>query len=268
MKKYNIKLFFVLFSVILAKNSFAQNSDMTNVKFSSFHDSLSYVLGTEIGKSVRTGFIEKSIDLNFDLITKGLFTRLKDTVDLFTNDQKKEILEKFQLEMQQIEKQKLYVEAEINKKAGIAFLAENKKKPGVVELPDGLQYKIIRMGTGKSPNDTDNVSIHYVGKFITGEVFDSSRMRTQDIDQPITFKLNGVIQGFVEGLKYIKEGGKIELFIPSELAYGDRPVGEKIKAGSTLIFEVELIRVGDNPNEEDSPKEEKKKGFFSRLKRR
>jgi FKBP-type peptidyl-prolyl cis-trans isomerase FkpA len=127
---------------------------------------------------------------------------------------------------------------EENKAAGIAFLAENAKKPGIVTTASGLQYQVITEGTGASPGPTDNVTVHYQGTTIAGKEFDSSYKR----GAPATFPLNRVIPGWTEGLQLMKEGGKSRLFIPSNLAYGERGAGRDIGPNSALIFEVELIK--------------------------
>ena len=122
---------------------------------------------------------------------------------------------------------------------GKAFLAENKKKPGVVELPDGLQYQVVTEGTGPMPTANDTVSVHYHGTLIDGTVFDSSIER----GQPAEFPVGAVIKGWTEALQLMKVGSKYKLFIPSDLAYGDRAAGPKIEANSTLIFDVELLSI-------------------------
>ncbi len=122
---------------------------------------------------------------------------------------------------------------------GKAFLAENAKKPGVQETKSGLQYKILTEGTGKSPKATDSVLVHYRGTLLNGTEFDSSYKR----NEPISFPLSGVIPGWTEGLHYVKEGGKIQLFIPPNLAYGKRGAGGLIGPDETLVFEVELLKV-------------------------
>lgn len=126
-----------------------------------------------------------------------------------------------------------------NKAMGEAFLAENGKMEGVITTASGLQYQVITEGTGASPNATSNVTVHYEGTTIDGKVFDSSYKR----GEPITFGLNRVIAGWTEGLQLMKEGGKARLFIPSNLAYGERHAGPSIGPNSTLIFDVELIKV-------------------------
>jgi len=129
-----------------------------------------------------------------------------------------------------------------NKKAGQAFLAENKKKPGVITLPSGLQYQVIKEGTGPKPSIDDQVKVHYHGTLIDGTVFDSS----VDRGQPITLGLKNVIPGWTEALQLMPVGSKWKLFIPSDLAYGDDPAGPTIKEGSTLIFDVELLEIVKN----------------------
>jgi FKBP-type peptidyl-prolyl cis-trans isomerase FklB len=126
-----------------------------------------------------------------------------------------------------------------NKKAGEAFLAENKKKPGIIALPSGLQYQVIKEGNGPKPGIDDQVKVHYHGTLIDGKVFDSSVER----GEPIVLGLKNVIPGWTEALQLMPVGSKWRLFIPSNLAYGDNPAGPDIKEGSTLIFEVELLEI-------------------------
>lgn len=126
-----------------------------------------------------------------------------------------------------------------NKSEGEAFLLANKNKPGVVTLPDGLQYKVITEGTGPIPTDTDMVTVHYEGKLIDGSEFDSSYKR----GQPATFPVNGVIKGWVEALKLMKSGSTWELYIPASLAYGDHGVPPVIGPNQVLVFKVNLISV-------------------------
>lgn len=129
--------------------------------------------------------------------------------------------------------------AQTAREKGQAFLAENAKKPGVQQTPSGLQYIIVNPGEGRSPKATDTVKVNYRGTLIDGTEFDSSYKR----NEPIEFPLNGVIPGWTEGLQLVKEGGKIQLFIPSNLAYGPRGAGGVIGPDETLIFEVELLKV-------------------------
>jgi FKBP-type peptidyl-prolyl cis-trans isomerase len=130
-------------------------------------------------------------------------------------------------------------DASSNLAQGQAFLKENATKPGVHATPSGLQYKVITEGHGKSPKATDTVLVHYRGTTIDGTEFDSSYKR----NEPISFPLNGVIPGWTEGVQLMKEGGKVQLFIPSNLAYGSRGAGGVIAPDSTLIFDIELLKV-------------------------
>jgi FKBP-type peptidyl-prolyl cis-trans isomerase FklB len=129
--------------------------------------------------------------------------------------------------------------AEDNRKAGESFLAENKKKEGVVTLPSGLQYKVLKAGDGKKPTDADTVECHYRGTLINGTEFDSSYLT----GQPATFKIAGVIPGWREALKLMPVGSKWQLFVPSQLAYGARGKGGSIGPNAALIFEVELLAI-------------------------
>jgi len=155
----------------------------------------------------------------------------------------REKLEQILMSYQQLARQKqierIKMEAEANKEEGRIFLDENKKKQGVVTQASGLQYKIIVEGDGPLPRATDTVECHYKGRLIDGTEFDSSYRR----GNPATFQVGGVIQGWIEALQMMKVGSKWELYIPSELAYGDRGAGALIKPGATLIFEVEVLGI-------------------------
>jgi len=129
--------------------------------------------------------------------------------------------------------------ASANLQAGLDFLEANKLKPGVVELPSGLQYEVIHNGEGPKPLATNKVTCHYHGTLIDGTVFDSSVKR----GQPATFPLNGVIKGWTEGLQLMNQGSKWRFFIPPQLGYGDRQVSAQIGPNSTLVFEVELLGI-------------------------
>lgn len=206
-----------------------------NIKFTSTNDSISYLIGTDIGHNLLNG----KIDFKVDFLTKGIEDAIANIDTLVINKSKKtEILGKWQqdrMKKQQLEQEK---KAEGPKKAGAQFLALNKNVEGVKVLPSGLQYKVIKEGSGDHPKATDKVKVHYHGTLIDGTVFDSSVER----GEPITFGLNQVIKGWTEGVQLMTPGSKYTFYIPSDLAYGDREMG-KIPAGSTLIFEVELISI-------------------------
>ena len=156
-----------------------------------------------------------------------------------TEQEMKETLTGLQKELIEKQAERNKQIAEKNKKEGEAFLAANKTKEGVKTLPDGLQYKVIKEGTGKTPTEKDSVVCNYRGTLTDGTEFDSSYKR----GQPATFPVKGVIPGWTEALKMMKEGSKWELFIPSNLAYGERGAGNVIGPNATLIFEIELISV-------------------------
>ena len=143
--------------------------------------------------------------------------------------------------------------AEKNEKAGQEFLAANKKKEGVKELASGLQYKVVKAGTGKQPKADDTVTVNYRGTLINGTQFDSS----YDRGQPATFPLNGIIPGWQEALQMMKEGGKWQIYVPAKLAYGGRGAGNDIGPNETLIFDVELLEVKNKENKAEQPAEKK-----------
>ncbi|MBO4655549.1 MAG: FKBP-type peptidyl-prolyl cis-trans isomerase [Bacteroidales bacterium] len=192
-------------------------------------EKISYALGANIGESFKQQNIEVQMDKFFQGFQEGIAGK-----NQFTQAEMEQIFNEFQQMMQK--KQSSMVDEEKSK--GAAFLAENKKKEGVVETASGLQYKVVKMGTGAKPSATDKVKVHYHGTLIDGTVFDSSVER----GEPITFGLNQVIAGWTEGVQLMPVGSKFIFYIPSNLAYGDRAAGS-IKPGSTLIFEVELLDI-------------------------
>lgn len=198
-------------------------------------DKLGYIIGYDIGKNMRADFEKRGLELDNTAVLNGLKDALNQKESAISPEETQQLALVFQQQM--MEKQN--VAATAAKKAGEDFLAMNATKENIQITGSGLQYKILTAGTGKSPADTNTVVVHYRGKLIDGTVFDESYQR----GEPATFKLNQVIKGWTEGLQLLKEGGKAELFIPSELGYGDRGAGQLIPPGAALIFEVELIKV-------------------------
>ena len=202
-------------------------------------EKVSYGVGVEMARN----FQQQGIEVDLDLVLKGMKDALSGEKLLMTEDEFRAIMSAFrtqvrrQAELKRKQMQTPAMAAE-NKKVGEAFMAENKTKEGVVSLPSGLQYKILKAGEGKKPTDADTVECHYTGALINGTEFDSSYRR----GQPVTFKVTGVIPGWREALKLMPVGSKWQLFIPPELAYGARGSG-RIPPNSTLIFEVELLAV-------------------------
>ena len=198
-------------------------------------DKVSYSIGVEIGRNLK----KQSVDVNSEFLVKGVKDAYSGEKFLLTDEEMKDALMAFQKEMM-AKQQELAKEAgEKNQKEGEAFLAENKTKEGVTVLPSGLQYKVIKAGTGKKPKATDKVTVHYRGTLIDGTEFDSSYRR----GQPVSFPVNGVIPGWTEALQLMEEGAKWQVFIPPKLAYGERGAGPQIGPNATLIFEIELISI-------------------------
>jgi FKBP-type peptidyl-prolyl cis-trans isomerase FklB len=198
-------------------------------------EKISYSIGMDIGGNLRRGAVE----IDPDALAKGLKDSYGGGTTLLTEDQARQAIEEFQKTLRAKKAEAMQKLSEKNKVEGEKFLAENAKKEGVKSLPSGLQYKEIVPGKGKSPKATDTVTVHYKGTLIDGTEFDSSHKR----GEPATFPVSGVIAGWTEALQLMKEGAKWQLFIPPNLAYGERGAGRDIGPNATLIFEVELISV-------------------------
>jgi len=195
---------------------------------------LSYSVGYQVGGD----FLRQGTDINPELLLKGVDDALAGNEPLMTPEEMRTTLVDLQNKVATVKDQKGKVEAEKNLAEGKTFLAENAKKARVKTLPSGLQYKVIAEGSGRTPKAEDNVTVHYRGTLIDGTEFDSSYSR----GKPATFGVGRVIAGWTEALQLMQEGAKWQLFIPPELAYGDKRTGN-IEPNSTLIFEVELISV-------------------------
>ena len=191
-------------------------------------DKVSYSIGMQIGFNLA----RQKVDINTDMLAAGIKDSIAGKPQL-NPDQVKEVMATFEKDMEQKQKDS----GEKNKAEGAKFLEENKKKEGVKTTASGLQYKVLKDGNGAQPKTTDTVTVNYRGTLINGTEFDSSYKR----GQPATFPVNGVIKGWTEALQLMKVGSKYQLFIPSELAYGERSVSPDLAANSTLIFEVELM---------------------------
>lgn len=219
------------FGMILIAMIFMQSCDKLSLKSSKLDnstDSASYMIGISVGHNLK---MSNMPDVNAALLAKGIEDVFKNDSALSMQDANM-YLNKFFTEL----REKIGKE---NIEKGKKFLEENKKVAGVTETPSGLQIKTIQEGTGKSPLETDRVKCHYRGRLLNGEEFDNS----YDRGQPAEFALRGVIRGWTEGLQLMKEGGKYELYVPGDLAYGPRGGGQKIGPNETLIFEIELLEV-------------------------
>jgi FKBP-type peptidyl-prolyl cis-trans isomerase FklB len=226
----------ILGVVLLTSQAFAAEHEVLKTE----KDKVSYIIGVNIGRNLQ----KQSVEVDPDLISRGMKDVASGTKLLMTDEEMKATMASFQQEMMKKHEEEVKKAAEKNKAEGEAFLAANKKKPGVVTLPSGLQYKVITEGKGKSPKATDTVTVNYKGTLIDGTEFDSSYKR----GEPATFPVNGVIKGWTEALQLMKEGSKWELFIPPDLAYGEKGAGNAIGPNETLIFEVELLSFKEGGN--------------------
>jgi FKBP-type peptidyl-prolyl cis-trans isomerase FklB len=200
-----------------------------SVNLKSTADSVAYAIGISIGTNMKKDGLDS---LNLEVLKVAIQSAIKGDSLAMDQAQSQSVIQSY---LGAKAKQK----GEANIAKGKKFLAENKKKPGVVELPDGLQYQVITEGTGPMPTINDTVVVHYHGTLIDGTVFDSSVEK----GQPITYPVAQFIKGWTEALQMMKVGSKYKLFVPSDLAYGDRSGGPKIEPNSTLIFDMELIAI-------------------------
>ncbi len=198
-------------------------------------DKQSYAIGMNVGKSLK----EQPIELDPNIVAQGLKDTLSGAKPALTDDEVKAVLTQLQGEMRAKQEAMMQQVGGANKKEGDAFLEANKSKEGVVTLPSGLQYKILTKGSGPKPAAGDTVVCNYRGTLVNGKEFDSSYKR----GQPATFPVSGVIRGWTEALQLMPVGSKWQLFVPAELAYGDRGAGPDIGPGATLIFDVELLSI-------------------------
>jgi FKBP-type peptidyl-prolyl cis-trans isomerase FklB len=220
---------FIITTAILSLASIGFGEDKPQLK--DLKDKVSYSVGLSVGSN----FKKQGQDLNPDALLAGLKDALSGKPPALSDKEMQETMEAWNKQME--DKQK--AAGEKNATDGVKFLAENKSKSGVKTTASGLQYKVIKEGTGAQPKATDTVTVNYRGTLINGTEFDSSYKR----GQPATFPVSGVIKGWTEALQLMKTGSKYQLFIPSSLAYGQRTISADITPNSTLIFEVELLDI-------------------------
>lgn len=199
-------------------------------------DKVNYSLGYQIGGDLK----RQGVELQPELVVKGIQDALSGTDPLMSPQEMRTVLVDLKKRIEKTEREKRLKDKDKNLAEGEAFLSENAKKEGVQVLSSGLQYRVVREGTGAVPKETDTVTVNYRGMHIDGTEFDSSFKR----NKPASFRVDRVIRGWTEALQLMKEGAKWELFIPSKLAYGARGAGSGVPPNSTLIFEVDLISVG------------------------
>ena len=199
----------------------------------------SYALGMNVGTGMRKQGVGAAVDPA--VVARGLRDALSGGKTAMTEEEMKAALQGLAAEVGAAQKAKAQEASGPNRKTGEAFLQANKSKDGVKTLPDGLQYKVMTEGKGPKPSASDTVTVNYRGTLINGKEFDSSYKR----GEPASFGVGGVIKGWTEALQLMPVGSKWQLFIPADLAYGDRGAGGDIGPGETLIFEVELISIGE-----------------------
>ena len=216
----------LILPVLLISASFLNASELKTDK-----DKLSYIFGVQVGQGLRA----EGVELEMDAFTAGIQDMLAGNEPQIGQATAEKLVSAYQ------EKKQLEI-AEISAKKqneSSTFLANNAKNDGFVVTASGLQYKIVEKGEGKSPTSEDKVIAHYTGKLLDGTVFDSSH----DRGEPATFPVSGVIKGWQEALPMMKEGGKWQIVVPANLAYGDRGVGNLIGPNETLIFDIELVSI-------------------------
>jgi len=229
--KYTIGVNLVVAIALIAGNAFGQTSTAPKTD----KQKVSYTIGISLAKD----FKARNIEVDPQMLYQGLKDELGGKKLALTEQEMEIVMQKFQQEMT-AKMEKIQKEESVkNRQAGDTYLAQNKKKPGVITLADGLQYRIIKKGNGPKPTATQTVKVHYRGTFIDGKEFDSSYKR----GEPAEFPVNGVIPGWSEALMLMPVGSKWEVVIPPDLAYGDNGAGAVIPPGSTLVFEVELLEV-------------------------
>ena len=211
-----------------------QDNDQKEILLETEMDKVSYAIGAQIGQN----FKKQGLDISVELLMKGLKDAMKDKELILSQDEIQQVMMDFQKRMQAEQQERQKAEAAKNIAEGTAFLENNKKKKDVKELPSGLQYKVITEGTGEIPTADSKVKTHYRGTLIDGTEFDSSYKR----DKPTEFGVTKVIKGWTEALQLMKEGAKWELYIPANIAYGERG-RPGIPPNSTLIFEIELLEI-------------------------
>jgi len=232
-KGRNMKiLWFVIAACLLftVQVSAQEKSDLKDEK-----DKLGYVIGVDIGR----GLQKQGVAVNPDFVAKGIKDGTSGGKLLMSDQEMQETMTSFQKELRAKREEENRQLGAKNQAEGEAFLAQNKTKEGVKTLSSGLQYRVLKEGTGKKPKPTDTVITHYKGTLLNGTEFDSSFKR----NQPATFKVNAVIPGWTEALQLMAEGAKWIVYVPASLAYGDRGVGRQIGPNATLIFEIELISI-------------------------
>ena len=227
-----------LASVLLAAASVSTFAADSAPALATEQDKISYAIGADIGGSLK----RMEAEVNLDKLTAGLCDALAGSKLQLSDEEIMASMQAFQTKAREKMMAQRAAATEKAAKAGVEFLEANKKKEGVVTLPSGLQYKVIKQGDGVKPKATDTVKTHYRGTLVDGKEFDSSYKR----GEPAQFPVGGVIKGWTEALQLMPVGSKWQLVIPSDLAYGEQGAGADIPPNSVLVFEIELLEVSSN----------------------
>ena len=228
-----MRIFLSALSALLIFSCTAE-SQVNSVKPTNKKDTASYAVGVNIGNNLR----KDAAMFNIDMVMAGIRDAMAEKA-LLTPEQMQAAFVGLQQEMQAKAESERNAASAANREKGEKFLAENKGKEGVMTTASGLQYKVVRQGTGAKPTAANTVKVHYEGRLLSGKVFDSSYERKE----PIEFPLNGVIAGWTEGVQLMSVGSKFTFYIPSDLAYGDQGAGSDIGPAEVLVFDVELLDI-------------------------
>ncbi len=248
MRKSLLLLIILVFALVSCSG---ERSTITKKSLKEEKDKISYTIGYDLGKK----FTSDDIDLNLNVFFKGIEDASAKKDSLFEDSEMKKLMSDFRKDLMDKKRKKRAEIAVRNLKEGEEFLKQNKTAEGVITLPSGLQYKVIKEGTGVKPKATDRVIVNYRGTTLDGKEFDSSYKR----GKPATFGLNQIIKGWSEALKMMKTGSKWKLFIPSKIAYGQRG-NRNISPNATLLFDIELLKIAP-------PSKNKKKPNFLNMKK-
>jgi FKBP-type peptidyl-prolyl cis-trans isomerase FklB len=233
MRAHCIVLYASVFIALASSSVQTASSQQESPKLETTRDQASYAIGLNIARDVQAN------GLNAEALIAGIRDVLASAEPKLTAEQCRAALAQFDQQLRAQRDQLRRITGQRNKEQGTAFLAQNGKQEGVVTLPSGLQYKVLKSGSGPSPTIRDTVRTHYHGTLIDGTVFDSSVER----NEPITLQVGDVIRGWTEALQLMKVGDKWRLYVPPELGYGSQGAGDAIGPGAVLIFEVELLGI-------------------------
>ena len=238
----------ILFCTLAVFSASSVLADDSKKPLTKEEDKLGYSIGLNFARSIKN--LSQDVKLDIPMVVQGFKDGLYGDKVLISQEEFTRVMADFQVTMKEKQaelqkeaaekkKQEMAEQGKKNEAEGKAFLAENSKKAGIKITSSGLQYEIVKAGTGKNPKISDQVETHYRGTFLNGDEFDSSYKR----GKPATFPLSGVIPGWTEALQLMKVGGKWKIFVPYDLAYGKHGAGKMIGPNSTLIFEIELLAI-------------------------